>query len=40
MSFVFYHTAGGLAGILMAILMDLVNGSRQTNTVEDAVNYN
>lgn len=40
MSYVLYHTATGLAGILMGIFMDLVHGSRQTNTVEDAINYN
>jgi len=40
MAFVLYHTAAGLAGVSMSMLMDLTNGPRQINTVEDAVNYN
>ena len=40
MTFVLYHTASVLAGQLMGILMDLIHESRQTNMVEDAINYN
>jgi len=40
MSYVLINTAAGLSGLSLAILMDLLLGTREVNTVEDAVNYN